>query len=96
MELRAIKGNLREKTCSYCVRFAFHGKFMGSVNTFPRLRAPVKRKAGYVTSWLARTDWTSLKYYKHYNWYFILIQNILTFTCSDMFIRLSLFINYEK
>ena len=62
MELRAIKGNLREKVCSCFVCLAFHGKFMGSANTFPWLRAPVKIKAGYITICHSRIDWTSLRY----------------------------------
>ena len=62
MELRAIKGNLREKACSCFIRLAFHGKFMGSANTFPPLRAPVKIKAGDTASCHTRVDWTSLRY----------------------------------
>lgn len=50
MELGAIKGNLREKACSHFLSFAFHRKFMGSANTFPMLRAPMKINAGCITT----------------------------------------------
>lgn len=51
VELGAIKGNLREKLCLCFVNFAFHRNFVGSANTFPMLKAPVKRNAGYTTIW---------------------------------------------